>query len=142
TSFNKIPFEGSWTPSQVADHIRKAVKGIPSVLTGTSSDPGRSPDEKFELIRKIFLAFEARYKAPEFIVPAEETHSVEEMHDRLYRVFDSLISTAESVDLSQLYTDFEVRGMGKFTGFEWVEFVDCHTTRHIHQLHKIQDLEK
>ena len=50
TTFNEVPFEGSWTAAQVADHIRKSVKGIPSVLTGTGIPADRSPDEKFELI--------------------------------------------------------------------------------------------
>ena len=34
TQFNLQPFEGSWTGSQVVDHIRKSVKGIPSEFFG------------------------------------------------------------------------------------------------------------
>ena len=138
TRFNEVPFEGSWTAAQVADHIRKSVKGIPSVLTGISSQPNRLPDEKFELIRKVFLDFEARYKAPEFIIPADTHHQVQEMHTRLNKAFTTLISTAETIDLSMMYADFEVPRMGRFTGLEWIEFVHCHTTRHIHQLRNIQ----
>jgi hypothetical protein len=137
--FNEVAFTGSWTAARVADHIRKSVKGIPSVLNGGSSQPERIPDEKFELIRKVFLDFEARYQAPEFIIPADAQHTVEEMHTRLSEVFNSLISTAESIDLSLVYPDFEVPRMGKFTGFEWIEFVHCHTSRHIHQLRNIQE---
>ena len=142
TTFNEVPFEGSWTAGQVADHIRKSVKGIPSVLTGTGIPADRSPDEKFELIRKVFLDFEARYQAPEFIVPAELQHQVNDMHARLARVFESLLSTSESIDLKLVYGDFEVPRMGKFTGLEWIEFVHCHTTRHIHQLRNIQQALK
>jgi hypothetical protein len=136
--FNEIPFKGSWTAGQVADHIRKSVKGIPSVLTGSSSKPDRMPDDKFGLIHNVFLDFEARYQAPEFIVPADTQHQVEEMHTRLSKAFNSLISTAEAIDLSLIYPDFEVPRMGRFTGLEWIEFVHCHTSRHIHQLRKIQ----
>src|SRR6478609_11536272 len=71
TQFNLQPFEGSWTGSQVVDHIRKSVKGIPSVFSGNTNVASRMPDEKFDLIHKVFLDFEARYKAPEFIIPAK-----------------------------------------------------------------------
>jgi hypothetical protein len=135
--FNQQPFEGSWTGSQVVDHVRKSVKGIPSVFSGNTISTDRKPDEKFDLIRNVFLDFEARYKAPEFIIPAESFYQVEESVDRINKAFDAILIKSASIDLSLIYTDFEIPMMGSFTGFEWIEFVNCHTLRHVNQLRKI-----
>jgi hypothetical protein len=135
--FNRLPFEGSWTGSQVVDHVRKSIKGIPSVLSGNSNMTDRIPNEKFELIHKVFLDFEARYKAPEFIIPAEAFQQVGESLDRINKAFDAILIKSTAIDLSLIYGDHEIPGMGRFTGLEWIEFVNCHTLRHINQLKKI-----
>ena len=137
TQFNLQPFEGSWTGSQVVDHIRKSVKGIPSVFSGNTNVADRMPDEKFELIHKVFLDFEARYKAPVFIIPAEAFQQVGESLDRINKAFDAILIKSTAIDLSLIYGDHEIPGMGRFTGLEWIEFVNCHTLRHINQLKKI-----
>jgi hypothetical protein len=139
TNFNEVPFPGSWTAAQVADHIRKSIKGLPSVLEGNAIQANRKPEEKFEQIQRIFLDFQARYQAPEFIIPAEMSHPVAEMSARISKAFDALLRVSVSIDLSLIYADFEVPMMGKFTGFEWIEFVYCHTMRHIHQLRNIHN---
>jgi hypothetical protein len=137
-SFNEVPFAESWTASQVADHIRKSVKGIPSVLGGNSTVGNRKPDEKFKLIRRVFLDFDAKYKAPEFIVPPLAYHDVAEMRDRISQAFDAIENKSAGIDMSLIYGDFELPMMGTFTGFEWIEFVCCHTMRHIRQIENIK----
>ena len=38
---NKVPFEGSWTPGQVAEHITKAQAGTPALLHRKAEYAGR-----------------------------------------------------------------------------------------------------
>jgi len=42
---NAVPFEGSWTPGQVAQHIIMANSGFGEVLNGPVIDTERAPDE-------------------------------------------------------------------------------------------------
>ena len=65
--FNKIPFEGSWTAGQVAEHLFKSESNIPKVLTGNSKETATDPYEKTGLIRSIFLDYSKKMKSPEFI---------------------------------------------------------------------------
>ena len=61
------------------------------------------PDEKFDLIHKVFLDFEVRYKAPEFIIPAKIFLHVEESFDRINKAFDAILLKSASIDF-HLYT--------------------------------------
>jgi hypothetical protein len=44
---NEIPFEGSWTPGQVTDHIIKATGGIPDKIPSVQKDPLMKKLEKW-----------------------------------------------------------------------------------------------
>ena len=71
--FNTIPFEGSWTAAQVAEHLWKSESGIPQVVEGTSRPTTeRQGDEKMEVIKSVFLDFTSKYASPEFILPSNE----------------------------------------------------------------------
>src|SRR5215210_646066 len=63
---NETPFEGSWTPGQVTDHIIKATGGIPD-QNAVPADRGYN--EKVAMIESVFLNFELRFKSPDFVFP-------------------------------------------------------------------------
>ena len=70
--FNKIPFEGSWTAGQVAEHLFKSESNIPNVLKGNSKTTGRNPFEKAPIIESVFLDFSKKLQSPEFILPSPD----------------------------------------------------------------------
>ena len=58
--FNEIPFEGSWSAAQVADHVRKSLKETINALHGEVKPSEREPDEHVEKLRSIFLNFDIK----------------------------------------------------------------------------------
>src|SRR5688500_18384836 len=66
---NVVPFEGSWTPAQVAEHIIKATSGLPDNKTAPAD---RSADAKVAEIESVFLNFDIKMKSPEFVLPGNK----------------------------------------------------------------------
>lgn len=54
---NTVPFVGSWTPAQVADHILKSANGMDKLLLEPGKPAGRPADEKAEEFKNLFLDF-------------------------------------------------------------------------------------
>lgn len=71
---NHVPFEGSWTAGQVAEHILLAESGIPETVLGSTEETNRPVGQYVPVIESIFLDFTARYQAPEFIIPSPGPH--------------------------------------------------------------------
>lgn len=130
-----IPFEGSWTPGQVLEHIDKSVS--PGILNGNVKQAERAADEKVPMIRTVFLDFTKKFEAPGFIVPVETSHDKQALLSKLQHKFDKLIAAAGTMDLAEECLDFEVPGFGPFTRMEWIAFYMIHTQRHIQQLKNI-----
>ena len=134
---NEVPFEGSWTAAQVADHLLKSKLGIPGLLRGSSRPTVREPDEMVETINEIFLDFTTKLKSPDFIIPTDEPVNKEELLQSLNRVRGNIKKASAVADLSATITSFPFPGLGEFTGYEWIYFLVCHTRRHTHQLKNI-----
>ena len=134
--FNKVPFEGSWTPGQLADHLFKSYDAV-SVLKGRTEPPARPYDEKVQGIKDIFLDFELKMKSPDFITPSTEHIDKARMLKGLEKRTSSIVEVAQKDDLSLLCLDFELPNTGHLTRFEWIRFINFHTMRHIHQLKNI-----
>src|SRR3954465_2712501 len=69
-----VPFEGSWTPGQVMEHILKAVAGIPQLCRANTQPAQRPENEKTAGLKNLFLDFNMKMKSPDFIVPIETQH--------------------------------------------------------------------
>ncbi|WP_276503446.1 DinB family protein [Terrimonas pollutisoli] len=134
---NEVPFEGSWTAAQVADHMLKSKSGIPGLLRGPSRPTLREPDEMVEAINEAFLDFTTKLKSPDFIIPTDEPANKEELLQSLNSVRGNIKKASAAVDLSATITSFPFPGLGEFTGYEWIYFLVCHTKRHTHQLKNI-----
>ncbi len=71
---NVIPFEGSWTAGQVAEHIILSVSGFEQVMNGPVAETTRAPDESKNEIKAMFLDFNTKMKSPEFIIPEDKKY--------------------------------------------------------------------
>ncbi len=132
-----IPFEGSWTAGQVAEHIVKAVSGMPELLNAAVEPANRPYDEQVAGLKKVFLDFNLKMKSPEFILPTESVHDQADLLKTFSRLEKELEDAAKNLDLTLLCMATELPGNGYLTRFEWLSFALIHTQRHIHQLQKI-----
>ena len=131
---NLVPFENSWTPAQVTDHILKAESNFPQLLDGSTKETGRSIDEKKESIRNLFLDFTTKMKSPDFILPSTEPFDKEMLLKNVKQISATITAALQSHDLSRICLDREIPVFGSLTGMEWAWFIIYHTERHIHQL--------
>ena len=132
--FNKIPFEGSWTAGQVAEHLFKSESNIPRVLNGNSKETERDPFEKTGPIRSIFLDYSIKMKSPESILPSNDVKNKEFLIKGFEETRKELRNLIETKDLYRTFTDFPFPQLGEFTGWEWICFAVCHSKRHIRQM--------
>jgi uncharacterized protein len=135
---NKVAFEGSWTPGQVADHLIKSEKNLPDVLTSETVPTERKADEKIAALESIFLDFGTKLKSPVSIIPSDEPLDKAELIQTLGEIRNKLIQIAAIEDLSTTCTKRSFPGIGKLTRWEWLNFVVFHSTRHARQIRNIQ----
>jgi hypothetical protein len=133
---NTIPFAGSWTAGQVADHILKSTDGVPDNRTEQVSRP---PDQQVEAIKTTFLDFTIKFQSPEFVIPAPGPFETDVIIAELERIKRQNVAIALTKDLSGLCTEFDFPGFGHLTRYEWLKFIVFHTQRHIHQLKQIKN---
>ncbi|GGM93277.1 hypothetical protein GCM10010967_28020 [Dyadobacter beijingensis] len=134
---NAIPFEGSWTAGQVAEHILLSESGIPETILGSTDETVRPVGQYVPVIESIFLDFSAKYESPEFIVPSPGPHDQRNLLDAFKAERAEIRQIAASEDLSLTCTDFEFPQIANLTRWEWLQFVLCHSKRHTRQLRNI-----
>lgn len=132
--FNRIPFEGSWTAAQVAEHLFKSESNIPKVLNGRSEETQRDPFQHVGLIRKVFLDYTTKMQSPEFILPSNEPKNSNEFIEGFKKTGHELTKLAATLDLNRTFTSFSFPQLGNLTGWELVCFAVCHSKRHIRQM--------
>jgi len=133
--FNTIPFEGSWTAAQIAEHLIKANNS--GVLYGNTENTDRAIDEKTQAISDIFLNFDLKLTPPANIVPSGEPHDKQEMLNDLTAVFDKLIEAAKTLDLSAVCLAWVIPAFGPLTRLEFLWLYNAHTIRHTRQLNNM-----
>ena len=138
--FNIVPFEGSWTPAQVADHIIKFQSGIPQLIKGKVGQTVREPGEKIQQLKDIFLDFTIKIKSPEFVKPTNLPLEKEKVLKELASVARAIDEEMPGLDLSLTCLEFDLPGTGPMTRLEWLHFILFHTQRHIHQLKNINEI--
>mgnify|MGYP001612942603 CR=1 FL=1 len=132
--FNKIPFEGSWNAGQLLRHVTKSIDGMANLMLVPAAPVDRNPEQKIAELRGIFLNYENKMEAPEFIVPEDEAYKKQQSIDELNQSFKRLNVNAEHANLNDLIEDLP---FGATTKLEILHFVLFHTQRHQHQLQKI-----
>lgn len=136
-SINKIPFEGSWTAGQVAEHVLKSSSAVAGALNGPTEPADRDPGQHILLFGQIFLNFDHKLKSPDFILPSEEPKDRKTMINALNETFSEIEKAASSGDPDLICTAFEMPTIGKLSRKELISFTIVHTKRHIHQLKNI-----
>lgn len=132
-----VPFEGSWTAAQTAEHLIKSNGGAVKTLRGSVAEAKRPINENVDMLKKIFLDYSIKMKSPPWIVPSDAPPAKKEIIGSLSKIMEELQEIAATSDLSLLCMDFEMPNVGPLTRFEWLSFVNVHTIRHTHQVEVI-----
>ncbi|KAF2327816.1 DinB family protein [Flavobacterium ginsenosidimutans] len=136
---NIVPFEGSWTAGQTAQHIILACSGLTMLFAGKTEKTTRKPDENVKALDGIFLDFNTKYQSPENIKPAEIEYEKSTLLASIKKIQNDLFEAAETYDLTLTCLDAKVPGFEHFTIYEWLHFAIVHTQRHTHQLKSIYE---
>lgn len=137
SELNIVPYKGSWTAGQTAQHIILACSGYPDLFAGNTEKTTRKPDEKIKEIEALFLNFNIKMDSPDFIKPEIKDYNKNSLTLSLLNIESELLTASENCDLTLTCLDFEVPGFGKFTILEWINFGLVHAQRHTKQLHDI-----
>lgn len=133
-SLNKIPFEGSWSIGQVAEHIILCGNGIPDNKTEPSIRP---KDEKVPELKSIFLNMDEKSIADPSLTPHRLDHKRGDLINQIVVIKEKLIGITEERDMNALCTEMEFPTLGLLTRYEWLSFICFHTQRHIKQIENI-----
>jgi hypothetical protein len=136
-NINTIPFEGSWTSGQVAEHVLKSAAAMAGALNGPAEPAGRNPEQHIQLLSQVFLNFDHKLNSPDFIIPSNEPKEKQKLVNALEETFDSIVLTAASGNLDLICIGFEMPTLGTLSRKEIIWFTIVHTQRHIHQLKNI-----
>ena len=134
---NIVPFEGSWTAGQLAQHMIMSNSGFDELMNGRIEHTERKPDELIDAIRTTFLDFSHKMQSPDFVLPPKIDYKKHELLKSLNSIKERLDTTLETLDLTKTCTGFQLPVLGYLTRLEAAHFVLYHTKRHTHQLKKI-----
>jgi len=135
---NRVPFEGSWTAGQVAEHLTKSGSAIIKALQGPARETSRNPAENVKEVKAIFLDFNIRFEAADFLQPPNINYKKEMLIESLKAIHAQLNNVIETFDLTQTCLN-AVPALTDYTRLELIYFVIYHTQRHIRQLRNIHD---
>ncbi|MCR9226813.1 MAG: DinB family protein [Flavobacteriaceae bacterium] len=133
---NSRPANGGWTAGQIGDHLNRSYN-VSNILMGTTEVTNRSPDQKMEEIRELFLNFDIKMDSPKAVEPTDGPIDKKDLLSSLKKKIEWVNQNCKDMDLSKTCLDFEIPEYGPFTRLEWIGFNTVHTQRHIHQLEQI-----
>ena len=134
---NQVPFEGSWTPGQVVQHISMSVDGFSKLLTGNVRKTQRRPDEQVANLKAAFLNYDIKMKSPDFIIPLKKQYEKNQLIQQLKSIKKKLSEFDVHEDMTKTCIDFELPVVGYLTRTEIAHFIIYHSRRHVHQLKNI-----
>lgn len=133
-NFNQVPFEGSWTPAQVASHIIMATDGIPDEHVEVAT---RNYKQQVGMITAMWTNYSVKMKSPDFLVPNNPLTNKLQALKEINRIKEKLAVVALEKDLTEICLDFEIPSFGKMSRYEWLVFIALHVQRHAHQLREM-----
>jgi hypothetical protein len=131
---NIIPYEGSWTVSQLLRHVTKSISGIAEAMLMDANPTNRNPGERVEELKTVFLDFSRKMNSPEFIVPEEKIYDKQTSINDLNKSFNQFKENTNNINLNELV---EGLPLGPITKLELIHFTLFHTQRHLYQMKKI-----
>ena len=133
---NEIPFEGSWSAAQVAEHLLKSY-GIVDLLKNTQTKTERLPDEKAELLKSVFLNFNQKIKSAAAILPSDDFIKKENLLSSLKKRIAEIKEVIQTKDLSEICENVSLPVFETMTKLEWLHLILYHTQRHNRQIKNI-----
>lgn len=135
--FNTIPYKDGWTAGQTTQHIILACSGYPELFGGRKQKTIRKYEEFVSQLDSIFLNFNSKMNAPEFLIPEKKDYNKNSLTLSILKIESDLLEETEKHDLTLTCLDFHAPGFENFTIYEWIHFALVHTQRHTHQLNSI-----
>lgn len=135
---NRIPFEGSWTAGQVADHIMKSQEGVFGLMRGKTAPSERDPGEYIEGLKAVFMDFTTKLKSPDFVLPSTLPVRKKDLLERIEKIQISAKEIFSGLDLSEICLEFVLPDSPPMTRLEWSSFLLFHTLRHNRQIRNIE----
>lgn len=136
--FNAIPFPGSWTAGQLAQHVILSARAFVQLLNGPVKDTERDPEANIPNLKAMFLDFSTKMQSPNFIIPEGRHYNKQELINTIQDIKANLLKAIETLDTTKTCTAFEVPASGYITRAEGITFAIVHTQRHVHQLKNIR----
>lgn len=136
---NKVPFEGSWTAAQAAQHLFLSQKDMDKLLLTQTLEVNRPADANAENLKSIFLNFDQKFKSPDFIDPEDKIYDKSELIKSLQDVESKLVKAAQDANLTQeapLPPGHPLQGNSKL---EIIYFTTYHAMRHNRQITNIKN---
>jgi len=134
---NTVPWNGSWSAGQLAEHMILANGGFVQMIFGPVEDTLRNPCEMILKIKADFLNFDIRMTSPPFIAPALINYDKERLLTDIRDIRGKAIDAIKTLDLTKTCTAFALPVYGYLTRLEACYFIIYHTQRHIRQLKDI-----
>jgi len=134
---NEVPFAGSWTAGQLANHLIMANGGFVEVINGPTTETSKPADIMVERIKGDFLNFNIKFDSPEFIYPEHKDYDKAELLAKLKQIRSNVSDVLTKLDLTKTCTAFELPVYGFLTRLEAIYFIIYHTQRHTQQLKNI-----
>jgi hypothetical protein len=130
-TINLIPFPGSWSVAQVADHVTKSNRSIARALQLAGTAINRNPFDRVPELKQVFLNFSSKLQSPVFILPNQMIYDRDSLIGSLS---DSIHEIDKAGGNAELLEMINHPAFGNITKFEILYFVVFHTQRHLHQL--------
>lgn len=137
STINKIPFKGSWTAAQTAQHLIKAGRGMPEIFKNPAPKAKRQPDEKVGEWKEIMLDPDSKMESPEFIVPEDRQYNKEKLINDTESIRKQTLEILKTADMDEIPDMEEGNPLKGSTKLELLYFVIFHTQRHNRQMRKI-----
>lgn len=138
-NLNTVPFAGSWTAAQTGDHVFKFLDGVANIKDLPAAATNRYCDDFVEPLRLMFLNFDIKMKAPQFVEPGNGPIDKDILIRKLHSVSGKVLHLIQEEDLALLCRGFDFPTIGEMTRLEWVYFGIYHVQRHTRQLENIID---
>lgn len=133
-TLNQVPFEDSWTMSQVAEHITLSTASITNAMQIEAAPASREPAQRQQELKHMFLNMDQKFKSPAFIVPAKKWYDKTALLENLNRTYSQLHKASVEADLAGI---IKHPAFGDITKLELLYFVLYHTQRHYQQIKNI-----
>lgn len=138
--FNRIPFEGSWTAAQVAEHVLKSMTLIHQMLNGSAEQTTRNPEAHIAYLQEIMANMAVKAQSAPMLLPGEQPLSRSQIQERLMTAQDNFLADIRQLDLSETCTTLEFPGVGLMTRIEFISFAAFHAGRHCRQIENIHNV--